>query len=1240
MNSLFSRSVRRLFTLLFVLAIALPALVSKAELLERANISDDFPTVAEKSGYTATSTSAEVEGFLKEVLQNRDHLKLFSIGKTVEERDIWCVGPKESSSERLQVVLMANIHSGECDGKEALLALIRELAVDSRHPWFSACDVYVVPNFNADGNDRVGLKHRPGQVGPEKGVGIRENAQQLDLNRDFMKLETPEVRAIVRLVNEVNPDLFIDCHTTNGSQHGYQLTYALTNNPNFDSGLRQYAADKFLPAVTATMDAKGRPTFYYGNFDREKTKWTTFGFEPRYCTEYIGLRGTLAILSESYTYETYENRVLATSEFVKSCVEQVITDRAEVRKLINGARANPLVEQNRATKVALDAELTSFEEKVQVLSGKRSDGEPTPIQIEYWGKYLPAKEVGIPSGYLIDADQSWIAGRLRMHGIPVFELETPTTLEVDDLRIITVQRANEPFQKHRRVSGEIEPVATKREFSVGTYFVPLNCPQWRIASLLLEPQSTDSFLAWNFLDDYSQPNSILPVHRFRAGEANWKPVESIKPREKLTLDKLFKPRATVNYSGGFPTRATWEKSKSGEVRLSHTWNGRPVWSDPVTGAMDEPEESQTQEIPATAVQMLELDEGAKKNLLSGGKEWDKAKQNALLQFGNDLFGYDSKSGVLRRLTNDQDQEELAEISPDGQHVAYVKKNNLIIASIVTGESHAISEDGSDSVFNGKLDWVYQEEIYGRGNFKAFWWSADSKSIAFLRLDETAVHKFTVVDHLPVRQELEVIPYPKAGDPNPKVGLGLFSVDTRKVDWVDISHAQTPEPLISRVTWHPEQNLLYYQIQDRPQTWIELVAVDRSSGAAARPLFRESEGAWRESPGDPQFLKDGSFLWLSPRNGFNHIYHYSANGELLNQVSSGEGEVRSIIEVDELNGVVYFFANIDTAVEQHAYSVKLDGSNQRRLTSLGANHTIRLSPDYQFFVDSSSTAGTLPRVDLRSIDGRFVRTIDPNLADRLEYVDIAKPEFFKVPTPDGHQLDAMLIRPSNFDPSKKYPVIVHLYSGPQTPTVRNQYQGTNYLWHQMLAQHGYCIWMCDNRSASHAGAKHAWPIHRDLGKNELVDIETGLDWLKKQPGIDGERIGIWGWSYGGYMTAYALTHSKSFKVGISGAPVTDWQNYDSVYTERYMGLPQDNPSGYKSSSVVEAAGDLHGKLLLIHGTIDDNVHLSNTLQLVNALQNAGKQFDLMVYPRNRHGVSNPQQNVHLKTLMTEYFLKNL
>ncbi|MEZ6108888.1 MAG: prolyl oligopeptidase family serine peptidase [Pirellulaceae bacterium] len=507
------------------------------------------------------------------------------------------------------------------------------------------------------------------------------------------------------------------------------------------------------------------------------------------------------------------------------------------------------------------------------------------------------------------------------------------------------------------------------------------------------------------------------------------------------------------------------------------------------------------------------------------------------------------------------------------------------------------------------------------------------------LDETNVNNFTVTDHIPVHQELEVSSYPKAGDPNPEVGLGVWDRESGEVRWVDLSVTTTEEPLVSRVGWAGDQDQLVYQIQDRVQTFLDFRRFDPASGTNSL-LIREESPAWIETPGDPTWLADGRFLWLSPRTGSQHLYLCEADGTVARPLTSGSGEVRSVVKVDERRGEVWVLGTFDSRIESHAYRVSLDGGEVVRVTQPGFSHSVRVSPSGEYLVDILSQAGRPIQLWLINRDGQRQQILDPNTPDRLSHVRIQAPETLQVEARDGHMLDAQIIRPFDFDPTRKYPVLISVYSGPQAPTVRQSWGGTTYLWHQMLAQQGYVIWMCDNRSATYGGASDAWPIHRNLGENELRDIEDGIAWLKQQPWIDGDRIGIWGWSYGGYMSAYALTHSKNFRLGIAGAPVTDWRNYDTIYTERYMGLPGENEAGYESSSVVAAAADLHGHLLLIHGSMDDNVHLTNTMQLVYELQKANKSFDLMIYPRNRHGVTDPRQNRHLRELMTRAVLEKL
>lgn len=601
-------------------------------------------------------------------------------------------------------------------------------------------------------------------------------------------------------------------------------------------------------------------------------------------------------------------------------------------------------------------------------------------------------------------------------------------------------------------------------------------------------------------------------------------------------------------------------------------------------------------------------------------------------------GGKSKSAITM-LGEPGNKAELFTFSHDEKRLAFVTSKGFHVFHLETRETKSLLADNPKHLL-GKLDWVYQEELYGRGNFKGFWWQPTGRQIAFLKLDESPLIPFTVMDHLPVHGDCDQTNYPKAGDPNPIVEVGVIDADNpSQVHWIDLAGYQDHEILVSGVSWSEDGTQLLLQVQNREQTWLDLVATD-SDGRNPKTLFRDKTPAWIESPGDPVRLNDGEFVWRSPRTGYSHLYRYDKFGTPLGAITSGEWEVRSLVGVDVKKEFVYFTATKDSPLEVHGYRVSLKDGVIQRLTKLGNFHSLTFSDDRSMFIDNASSIATLPTYSLYKADGTLLRKFSPS-TDRLGNLDIASPSFFTIDSNNDQPLDAVVFKPANFDASKKYPVLVHIYAGPQAPRVQNRWRGVQYLWHQMLAQQGYIVWICDNQSASYRSVKNVWPIHRNMAENELADIERGVDWLKEQKWVDGDRIGIWGWSYGGYMTAYALTHSKNFKIGISGAPVTDWKNYDSIYTERYMGTPQTNPAGYEASSVLyDKAENLSGQLLLIHGTVDDNVHLNNSLQFMKQLQYAGKQFEVMFYPSNRHSVSDKKQAAHLRKLMTDFVFERL
>ena len=593
-----------------------------------------------------------------------------------------------------------------------------------------------------------------------------------------------------------------------------------------------------------------------------------------------------------------------------------------------------------------------------------------------------------------------------------------------------------------------------------------------------------------------------------------------------------------------------------------------------------------------------------------------------LYLDSDLYYYNFARREARRLTNTSGLEKEAEFSPDGKKIAFVRENDLYVADLETGRERRLTRDGSDRLLNGILDWVYQEELYGRGNYKAFWWSPDSTRLAFLQLDESDVPTFPVVGLTEVDPILEEDFYPQAGDPNPKVRLGVVNTENARVEWVDQGKYGPEEILIVRVTWTPDGQRVVYQVQNREQTWLDLNSYDPVR-KRSQTLLRETSKAWVEVLGVPVWLKDGSFLWQSERSGRNHIYRHGPDGKLISAVTSGSWTVCDLYGIDTANEWVYFAAQRDSVKDEHVYRIRLDGSELARLTKTPGSHSAEFNRTFSLFADTWSDIENPPRAELyRTEDGQLIRALAEKRENPLKDYRLSAVEFVQVKSYDGFPLEASIIKPPDFDPTRRYPVLIYTYGGPQAPVVRNAWQGRTHLWHQFLAQQGYIICEVDPRAASGKAAELAWPIHRRLGELELRDIEASVEWLKQQPYVDGSRIGIWGWSYGGFMAAYALTHSRSFKAGIAGAPVTDWRLYDSIYTERYMGLPTSNRAGYEKSSIVRAARDLHGKLLLVHGLIDDNVHVQNSVMLMYELQQAGKDFEVMFYPNSRHGVSMP------------------
>ena len=707
-------------------------------------------------------------------------------------------------------------------------------------------------------------------------------------------------------------------------------------------------------------------------------------------------------------------------------------------------------------------------------------------------------------------------------------------------------------------------------------------------------------------------------------------------KRQLTIDDIFDRTKHIAAAGSTQRRYTWADDTHFFWPRSATTGEITGFAlvDATTGEETALFDAQELEAQVSKIDGVSSDE-AKRIARPRSVQIDWGTRGVLLSIKGDLYIYNIRSKALTRLTSAAGDEEQATFSPDGKLVAFVRDNNLYTIDVATRSEHQLTTDGARKIFNGVLDWVYEEEVYGRGLPKAYWWSPDSKSIAYLKLDDTKVPDFTVVDHIPPHQKLEVTPYPKAGDPNPVATLYVADLATGASTRAD-RLGDPASMLIVDVSWRPDSSMVVFEVQDREQTWLDVNEVPRGGGDTRR-LLHETTKAWVNVEGSPFFLKDGSFLWLSESTGYKHIYRVS--GDKRTAITTGDWEVRKLFGVDEKSGWIYYTSIERSPIGEDVWRVRLDGSRKERLTEKAGTHAANFNPSLTRFVDVLSDINTPPQIAVAEANGKTAKVIDGGTGRDLDQFELGTPEFVTVKTRDGFAMNAMIIRPPHFDASKKYPVFEHTYSGPHAPQVKNGWGGSNYLWMQMLAERGIVVWVCDNRTASGMGAISTWPVYKNFGPLELRDLEDGLTWLESNPWIDSSRVMLDGWSFGGFMTSFALTHSTMWSAGISGGTVADWHDYDSIYTERYMLTPEHNPEGY-AQGPRQAAKNLHGNILLVHGTIDDNVHMQNTIQFVYELEKAGKQFDLMVYPKSRHGVIDPDLTKQMHQMMFDFVMRNL
>jgi len=715
------------------------------------------------------------------------------------------------------------------------------------------------------------------------------------------------------------------------------------------------------------------------------------------------------------------------------------------------------------------------------------------------------------------------------------------------------------------------------------------------------------------------------------------------PLPKLTVERI---NSEPSLSGTLPSRLQWHPDgkrltflrRSGEASSLHA-------IDASTGETTLLLDGARAVVPGDKPRPLPLTSAT----------WLPDGRTLLVPAAGDVFTVDVSTGAVRALVKTPETEEYPEASPDGTRVAFVRKSDLWVVELATGKETRLTQGGSDTLLNGRLDWVYEEELASRAG-QAFLWSPDSRAIAYLQFDQSRVPTFPIVDFMPVRNEVEWQRYPKAGAPNSIVRLGVVSLAKDGTPGPERLVSFTPDDVyvLPQLGWTADSRQVAFQHLNRAQDELELrllpvPSAPRDPLGTPRTVLTERSKTWLNTFGAPRFLKDGRrFLWLSERDGFAHVYLCDVAGGCrpvtqgpwmvdgrVSFTGSGPGFV-----LDERSGLLYFTATEKDPRERHLYRVRLDGTGRTRLTREDGTHRTVVAPDGRFYADTWSDARTPPKLWVSSQDGTKRHVVEANSNPPILGFERGTVELLEVKAKDGMLLYASLLKPADFDPGKRYPVVLNVYGGPHGQTVSNAWPVASPFAH-LLASRGFLVWSLDNRGMAARGTAFEGAIHRDLGRVELEDQLAGVEHLKSLPCVDPTRIGITGWSYGGYLTLFAVTNAPDvFRAAVAGAPVTDWKHYDSIYTERYMGTPEGNPKGYETSSPLQKAGQLKADLLLVHGSADDNVHLANTMAFVSALIKAGRPYSLQVHPRQLHGFRPKEDRIARDRAVLAHFERTL
>jgi len=736
--------------------------------------------------------------------------------------------------------------------------------------------------------------------------------------------------------------------------------------------------------------------------------------------------------------------------------------------------------------------------------------------------------------------------------------------------------------------------------------------------------------------------------------------ESAPPQngQKLTIEAIY---ADGGILGRAPENVQWspDGSKVSYVQRDDSGDhGALYYIDLATGkptVLVSSEKPSSLAPPSSSIKDERQKENAQRYSVAA-YHWSPDSKHLLFDSLGQLWLFSLDSGTAVQVTSSADPASDPKFSSDGERLAYVRKHDLYVRNVKRGQEEALTRDGNENLLNGEVDWVYLEELYTRSNYS---WSPDGKTIAFLQMNEKEVPTYPIVDWIPTHPTVDMEKYPKAGDPNPNVRIGVVPSSGGKVKWIsagggkegDLPPGNDPNVLIPRFGW-VRDGLLWAMALNRLQTRLDIYFIDVQSGKSQR-MLTETTDVWIDMHPEVDFelLSSGDrFLWTSWRDGHYHIYLYqydkqnplSGEAKLVSQLTHGDWEVESINGVDEAQGLVYFTANEGDWRQANVFAVGLDGQNFHRVSKENGVHNAHFGPaKSKSYVDNYSAQMAPPRMSLCATDGVCTPFWQPR---SVEGYNLIAPKQVEFTAADGKtKLLGTLLLPDSgpMMANDKAPLILNPYGGPGAQSVRDTWGGPGFLFDQILARQGFAILHVDNRGMANRGSEFAKPVKLHLGPVEFDDQMAALKQaLEQYPQLDGSRLGFWGWSYGGYFTLYTLEKTDVFKAGVSVAPVTDWRNYDSIYTERYMGLPKDNEDGYRKSSPVNFAGDLKGNLLEVHGTSDDNVHVQNTIQMDNAFINAGKRFQLMLYPRKTHGIAGKAARTDLFYRIEDHFEQNL